>query len=102
MLLPVDCPFLTTATLNALYETFISENPTILIPTYKGKKGHPPVFHSSLKPNILALETFQGLNDFEHEQQAEIRTLALDDSGILATFNTLQEFETLKKKYKLT
>ena len=93
MLLPVDCPFVSTQSINQLLETFLQEKPVILIPSFKGKRGHPPIFNNDLKETILKLDVHQGLNDFMREQK--IQTLEIADPGLVQTFNTEEELNKI-------
>jgi CTP:molybdopterin cytidylyltransferase MocA len=93
MLLPVDCPFITTQTINTLIEYFQQKNPSILVPTLMGKRGHPPIFHSNLKKTILNLNIHQGINDFMREQI--VTTLEISDPGVVQSFNTQEELNKL-------
>lgn len=93
MLLPVDCPFISTDTINNMTKEFLSREPDILIPCYQSKRGHPPVFHRRLKDKILALRHSQGLNSLSDINNKE--ELLLDDPGIIQTFNTQDELARL-------
>lgn len=93
MLLPVDCPFITTETINRMIDEFTNRQPDILIPCYQGKRGHPPVFHQRLKKDLLSLSPAQGLNSlFKISKTAEV---PLNDQGIVQTFNTQDELARL-------
>jgi molybdenum cofactor cytidylyltransferase len=94
MFLPVDCPLVEASSINAVIDHFKKHNPDILIPTYRHKKGHPPVFHRRLKSKILKLPMNLGLNSLftEHPPQ----TVEIDDPGIIKSFNTPEEFEDIK------
>jgi len=93
MLLPVDCPFIQTKTINAIIRCFLERNPSILIPTYHGKKGHPPILHAQLKNEILDLPKDQGLNSLMARHQTQ--TIEIDDKGIVQTFNSKEEFDKI-------
>ncbi len=95
MLLPVDCPFVMTKTINELIESFESKNPSILLPTYKGKRGHPPIFNNDLRNTILGMNVHQGMNDFMREQK--VQYLEIDDPGIVQSFNTPEELSKILK-----
>ena len=95
LLVPVDCPFIRTSTINALIGCFNEKNPDILIPTYQGKRGHPPLFNASLKQEILALPTSVGLNTLFKRYIP--KTLEINDPGIIRTFNTPTELEKIRK-----
>ncbi|MBF0489920.1 MAG: nucleotidyltransferase family protein [Candidatus Omnitrophica bacterium] len=93
MLLPIDCPFVLPQTLEALIHYFNEHHPTILIPAYRDKRGHPPIFHNTLKNEILNLDKNKGLNNLISTHQAEV--LHLNDSGIIQTFNTREDLEAI-------
>ena len=96
LLVPVDCPFIRTDTIDTLIHHFKQNNPSILVPAYKNKRGHPPVFNISLKNDILALAPSVGLNSLF--QRHTPRVLEMDDPGIILTFNTPGELAQIKNK----
>ena len=95
-LLPVDFPWLKTATLNILANFFRDQHPAILIPSYQGKKGHPPLFETAFKKDLLDLDNTVGLNVFEHSNQEKVQLMPVNDAGIVSTFNTPEELAALK------
>jgi molybdenum cofactor cytidylyltransferase len=97
LLLPVDVPFIRSETIDLLLNKFSEQRPKILVPVYKGKKGHPPVFDSSLKKEILELPANQGINTIIHKHQNTDETLIdVPDEGVIRTFNTVEEWQNLK------
>ena len=98
MLLPVDYPVIKKETIDRLIELFLDKKPAILIPTFENQKGHPPIFHAKLKPEILSLPNDVGLNTVAYKHQKDTMVLALKDGGIVKSFNTPAEFEQLKKQ----
>lgn len=97
MLLPVDYPFIRVDTFSSLIAEFRKTNPDILIPTYGPRKGHPPIFSASLKEHLLLLDDSQGINQFIRQRKAMF--FPVGDEGVVATFNTQQEFEHLVKRF---
>jgi CTP:molybdopterin cytidylyltransferase MocA len=91
MLLPVDCPFVLTSTMDTLIRFFEPNNAGILIPTYQGQRGHPPIFSSKSKKEIVSLPTEQGLNRLTSKYAPQL--LEINDPGIVKTFNTPQELD---------
>ena len=83
-------------TINILIRHFLDNHPPILIPTYEGKKGHPPLFSINLRAEFLALDNESGLNTIAHAHQAETAVLPVEDVGVISAFNTLDEFERIK------
>ena len=74
----------------------------MLIPTYKNKKGHPPIFNAQFKKEFLNMDNSIGLNVFMKEMNLSPALFPVNDEGIVLTFNTLEEFASLKKIYRKT
>jgi molybdenum cofactor cytidylyltransferase len=98
-LLPVDFPCVKTETIDRLIDVFIKIKPAILIPTCGGKKGHPPFFHNKLTPQFLSLPDDHGVNTAVRQHVKEIVLLPVSDLGVLLSFNTPEELETIQKSF---
>lgn len=96
LLLPIDYPWIQRETLQLLYRVFVKEKPAVLIPTFHGQKGHPPIFAAHLKTEFLKLDNALGINTLAHRHQKETLLLPVEDPGIITTFNTQEEFDTIK------
>lgn len=95
MLLPVDYPFVRPETFNVLSEKFLEIRPSIIVPVHGNKKGHPPIFSSNLKGEILSLSNSTGLNTLIHKYEEDIFCFPVEDAGVCKTFNTKVEFEKI-------
>ena len=93
MLLPVDYPFVKTETLNFLIDQFASSPHEILIPSYSNRKGHPPLFPIQLSAEFLTLDNNLGINTVIHNHPSQDKIFPVNDSGVIKTFNTREEFE---------
>jgi len=101
LLLPVDYPAIQPLTINTIIEQFKKNRPHILIPTFNGHRGHPPIFNNKLIPELLGLNPKQqGINSIFDNHKLEINYIEVPDPGILETFNTLKEWESIKIKCK--
>ncbi len=98
MLLPVDVPFVKSSTIDALVDEFIHEKRALLIPSYHGRKGHPPIFSCRFIKELLALKDSEGINAFQLRRQDEIFLFPVLDAGVSLSFNTQKEFEEVKSK----
>jgi CTP:molybdopterin cytidylyltransferase MocA len=98
-LLPVDCPFIKTETIDKICESFQAAQSKVIIPTFNGRKGHPPLFSKSLFEEFLALDVKKGLNTISQKHVLETYIFPVKDPGVLATFNTQEEFEQLKNQF---
>ncbi len=97
MLLPVDYPLIQESTINSLIDYFADKKPLILIPTYQGKKGHPPVFSNKLLEEFTNLDNSKGLNEISRVHKNSVEYFETTDNGIIQSYNTKEEFENLKK-----
>lgn len=93
MVLPVDCPWVSTATVTAMVAYFKENRPLLLVPSYQGKRGHPLLLNSVLKETILQLTPAEGLNTLFNDNPVSV--LEVDDPGVLKTFNTPEELNRL-------
>ena len=96
LLLPVDYPFIKTDTIHILCDQFLLSPSKIMIPSFNGRKGHPPIFPISLKKDFLALDHSQGINTVAQEHQSAAVIYPVDDSGVIKSFNTPEEFKKIK------
>ncbi|MFC1510356.1 NTP transferase domain-containing protein [Candidatus Omnitrophota bacterium] len=99
LLLPVDYPVICGETINALVDQMESSAPPIIVPTYEGMKGHPPLFSKQCFDEILTLDNELGLNEILHRHQSQLCLHPVDDKGVLRSFNTVEEFEQIKKDF---
>ncbi len=59
--LPVDIPLVRPATVLALAEAFEKTDAPVLLPTFRGQPGHPPLIRAGAIPDILAWSGSGGL-----------------------------------------
>ena len=85
----VDQPQIGSNVLAKLRKNF-EENPDkIVIPTFKGKRGHPPVLPKWLFPEIItANSTTQKTSAIIHSHPDKIYELEINDESILWNINT--------------
>lgn len=95
MLLPVDCPFILTETLDRIMAQFECDPQSLLIPSFKRRKGHPPIFPQWLRSEILNMENTLGMNSLIDAHQNKTNIVDFDDPGIVQTFNTPEEWDAL-------
>ncbi len=95
MLFPVDFPLVKSETLDSLINKFYLQNPGILIPSYRDRKGHPPIFNAKFKNEFLSLSDDQGLNLIQHQYSKDVFLFEVIDSGVIRTFNTLEELDKI-------
>jgi len=95
MCLPVDCPLVQASSIEEIITCFKKDQPDILVPCYQDKKGHPPILHSRLKKDVLDLPMDRGLNSIFTDHPP--KTININDDGLIKSFNTKEELESLNK-----
>ncbi|MEA3476360.1 MAG: nucleotidyltransferase family protein [Candidatus Cloacimonadota bacterium] len=91
-LLPGDVPFVK----EAVYKKMLSIQGDIVIPSYKGRKGHPVLIKSYLINEILAEPKNSNLKIFINKKGY---TLAeVEDEAILLDIDTLEDYKKAENK----
>jgi len=96
LILPVDFPFIHQELVDQLIKKFLDSRPLVLIPSYQGKKGHPPIVSIRLRNEILAMENSVGLNTLFRKYKDEVALFSVEDKSVIQTFNTQEEWDRLK------
>ena len=71
----------------------------IVIPRYKGKKGHPALFDSKLVEEILSWDDSEILRNYIHSKE-NVVIVDVDDPGIGLDVDTIEDYEKIKLYYK--
>jgi len=87
LIFPVDHPLVEVKTIDLLI--YNRDENRIVVPTYRGKRGHPILIPSPLAEELIR---FRGrtLRDFVHERQ--IKEVEVDDEGVIINLNTPEDF----------
>jgi molybdenum cofactor cytidylyltransferase len=94
-ILPGDQPVVNKDT----YKTLIGYNVDIVIPRYKGKKGHPALFNSKLIAEILTWDDSEILRNYIHSKE-NVVIVDVEDPGIGLDVDTQEDYEMIKQYYK--
>lgn len=87
VLCPVDHPLVTARLVSDLVERFYEDNKPIVLPTYKGRRGHPVIFSSALYPNLLAAPADKGARAVVWAHAADILEVPTDEEGVVLNIN---------------
>jgi molybdenum cofactor cytidylyltransferase len=99
MLLPIDVPFVKKETLDVLITTFLEKQPLILMPTFNGINGHPPIFSSELIANFKELKNSDPLYTIQRRHADQILEVPVTDEAVRAAFNTPEELHELLERF---
>lgn len=99
MLVPADHPCLDRNVLQQLVEFWHRKSPQILVPTHRGRRGHPTLFRWSLAVEVDRLPAETGLNTLLRQHAAAVVELEVDAPGILTDLDTPADYERLCREF---
>lgn len=92
----VDQPQIDTKLIKEIQAAFLGHSEQIVIPTCKGKRGHPPIFPRAFFPEILGMASSQTAADFIHRHADDIFEVEVGNERILWNINTKQDLHRLR------
>jgi molybdenum cofactor cytidylyltransferase len=87
ILCPVDHPLVSLRLVAELIEYFDSSGKSIALPTYRGKRGHPVIFRSSLYDELLAAPPEIGARQVVWAHAQEIKEVPTTEEGVVLNLN---------------
>ncbi len=100
MLAICDQPRLKRETVETLIKKFESKWHKILIPSYNGRQGHPPLLRAEYAKEILAMDESMTLKHFYGEHADDIERLVVEDEGVLIDIDDRETYERELKKLR--
>lgn len=99
LLLAVDQPR-TAAIIRSVIEAHAAAGALVTHPTYKGRGGHPIVFHASLREELLAVsEERQGIREVVGRHTDRLHRVELGDPMVRLDLNTLEDYRAAVDRY---
>jgi molybdenum cofactor cytidylyltransferase len=97
MITLVDRPPVTTATIRALRWTFeaAENNVWAVVPEFSGKHGHPFLAGREMIEAFLHAPASSTAREIEHQQQAHIQYVTVDDPFVASNINTNDDYSKL-------
>jgi molybdenum cofactor cytidylyltransferase len=98
-LLPVDYPLIPAKVFMDLQEDFEQHPDCFIVPCYKGKKGHPPLFPRDMAAEIQSHKGEGGLKAITVKNEHRLRRLELNFEEVVLDMDTHEDFEELTAHY---
>ncbi len=83
-----DQPLLKTRTINALIRTFDQGKGGIIVPSFRGRRGHPIIFHRRFKRELLNLKGDIGGRSIIESYPEEVRVVPVKSMGVIKDVDT--------------
>ncbi len=87
ILCPVDHPLISARLVSDLIERFYEDGKSIVLPTYKGRRGHPVIFSSTLYADLLTAPADKGARSVVWEHAGEVLEVPTDEEGVVLNLN---------------
>ena len=89
-----DMPQIRCATLDALIAALDPDaGHTVAVPTYRGRRGNPVIWHRTHFPALMAIAGDAGARVLLPKLGAAVRRLAVDDPGVLADIDRADDLQ---------
>lgn len=93
----VDHPLISSRLVASLVERFYSAKPAIVIPTFRGKRGHPVIFAAKLFEELIAAPLETGARAVVWAHASEILEVSTDEKGVILNLNDAKAFARLSE-----
>ena len=94
----VDHPAISKTIVRALLARLRQTNAAIVIPTFRGRRGHPVVFAQRLFRELEEAPLDQGARWVVERHKNEIDFVELEEEGILWDIDRPEDYEALQKR----
>ncbi|MFC1989752.1 molybdenum cofactor cytidylyltransferase [Chloroflexota bacterium] len=87
-----DQPFIDSQAINSLMEAFDAHNKGIAVPVCRGRQGHPAIFASRYKGELLKLKGDIGGREIIDRHPDDVLEVAVNCEGIFVDIDTMDNY----------
>jgi molybdenum cofactor cytidylyltransferase len=91
----IDHPLISASLVADLIERFVKSGKPIVLPVYKGRRGHPLIFSSALYGELLSAPVDTGARAVVWAHQADIEEVSTSEEGCILNLNDPDAFQKL-------
>jgi molybdenum cofactor cytidylyltransferase len=88
-----DQPLLKTRTINALIRSFDRGKEGIIVPSFRGTRGHPVIFHRRFKGELMNLKGDVGGRSIIESHPEEVRVVPVKSMGVIKDIDTWSAYK---------
>jgi molybdenum cofactor cytidylyltransferase len=96
----VDHPYIDAKLTETLIENFSASGKLIVVPRYKGKRGHPVIFSRKLFGELLAAPMDQGAKAVVNAHRGDTLEVNTEDEGITLDIDTPELYRQYIKEHR--
>ena len=88
-----DQPLLKTRTINGLIHAFEKWKRGIIVPFFRGRRGHPVIFHRRYKEELLDLKGDVGGKSIIERHRKDVQLVPVKSIGVVIDIDTWQDYK---------
>jgi molybdenum cofactor cytidylyltransferase len=92
-----DQPFLAAAVVDAVIAAYEEGGQGLVIPTFRGRRGHPVLIDLKFRDEVIGLGQADGLRRLMRSHPGDIREVESGDANILRDLDTPEDYAGLPK-----
>jgi molybdenum cofactor cytidylyltransferase len=92
-----DQPFLPVRVVDEVIGAYRESGKGIVLPTFRGRRGHPVLIGLKYRDEVLALDPAEGLRGLMRAHPDDICEAEVDDPNILSDMDVPEDYADLKK-----
>ncbi|MEK9138601.1 MAG: nucleotidyltransferase family protein [Bacteroidota bacterium] len=96
---PIDHPLVHPETVSAILRQFKSSSNPIILPTHKGKRGHPVLFSSSVFDDLMNAPNEVGARAVVWNRAAAVHELLTNDEQVLLNVDTPEFYKLVEQEF---
>jgi molybdenum cofactor cytidylyltransferase len=97
---PVDCPLVKPSDVRALIDTYAKTRANlmrILMPIYKGERGHPMLVDIGFRQPFMELKEGETARKVIEDNHTQVREVPTENPGVLVDIDTPADYEAAQK-----
>ncbi len=87
-----DQPLLNAKTINALIRAYVEKKGTIIVPIFRGKRGHPVLFDRRYEKELLKLKKDVGARSLLERHDKDVYEVNSKSEGVIVDIDTWEEY----------
>ena len=87
-----DQPFLKARTIDALLKAFSHWKGGIIVPSFRGKRGHPVIFHRRYEKKLLKLIGDMGGRSILEDHPEGVKAVRVKSEGVVKDIDTWEDY----------
>lgn len=97
---PVDHPDIDPGVVDALVERFERDPRPVILPVYRGRRGHPVLFSSDVFSELLSAPNTVGARQVVWDHQEDLLEVEVSDAGVTIDIDTPSDYRAFRDTNK--